>query len=480
MNKLLVLKNEYSLVAPFTRLRMICEHERKNRIAHYILFVVFVSLALISLAFFCISGFGKDMPPSTVTFSSITTLNNLSKNNKYFTIDDVVRVDGLYYRFFIKSPHGNYDVLSIRELLKVCHEIRVIEEYRATKEGNEAWNAAGESLKNIGRGAKRIVKEPKESAKAFAQAGGKIVRSIGRFLKKQVDGKGEEKAGDGTDRDKGGEGLFVGKHARQFAAEVGLDVYTDNPYAQALIKEVAKARAKGSIGTSVGLFFLSPVQGLGLLSNSLTPNGFDAETEKLICDESPAELRYVLTEKYKKELGIECAEGSPVDTLLNNSNYSPREQAYLYFYLKYLAKPETGNGVEELLSAIEYLGKAKSPDAATFATNQMELLSAYQKYEKNLTKLVVVSRKLGAVTGKNELILIIPYDIVGNTLEMKEFPNEVVKFSQSQNIKRTHLWCTGDVMSGFTSESKSKRITVKENVLQLPHFAPKNASTQSK
>lgn len=477
MNKLSALKNEYPLVASFAKFWKICGQERKNRITQAMSLVL---LALVSHAFFCASGFGKDVPPSTVTCSSIAALNDLSKSNKYFTLDDVVRVDGLYYRFSIKSPHGEYDVVSIRELLKVCHEIRVIEEYRATKEGSEAWNAAGESLKNIGRGAKRIVKEPKESAKAFAEAGGKIARSIGRFLKKQVDGKDEEKAGDGADRDKGGEGLFVGKHARQFAAEVGLDVYTDNPYAQALIREVAKARSKGSIGTSVGLFFLSPVQGLGLLSNSLTPNGFDAETEKLICNEAPAELRYVLTGKYNKELGLECAEGSPVSVLLSNPNYSPREQAYLYLYLKSLAKPETGNGVEGLSGAIEHLGKVKSPDAATFAANQMELLSAYQKYEKNLTKLVVVTKHLGAVTGAKELMLIIPYDVVGNVLEMKGFPGEVAKFSQSQNIKKTHLWCTGGVASGFASESKSKGIAVRENVLQLPHFAPKNAAIQDK
>lgn len=452
--------------------------DRKNKGINYLFFAVPALIVLLSCAFFNARGFGGESSPSTATFSTIAILKNLSRENKYFTIDDNVRIDGHYYRFLIKSPHGDYDVLSTRDVLKTCHEIRVIEEYRATKEGSEAWNAAGESLKNIGRGAKQLVKEPKETAKAFARAGGKLVRSIGRFFKKQADGKPEDKAGDGTDRDKGGEGLFVGKHARQFAAEVGLDVYTDNPYAQALIQEVAKSRSHGSIGTSVGLFFLAPVQGLGLLSNALTPNGFDAEAEKLICDESPAELRYVLTEKYKTKLGVECGDGSPLKALLDNPNYSPREQAYLYFYLKCLMKPEAGNGIEGLSGVIEHLGKVKLPVAATFATNQMELLFAYQKYENNLTKLITAANMVGGVTGKQEQIFIIPYDMAGSFPEMKDFLNEMVKSAKTQGAKGTQLWFIGDVMGDFISEAKSRGVVVKKNTLLLPHFAPNESAKQ--
>ena len=102
----------------------------------------------------------KDLPPETVSLSSITSLNDLSKDNEFFTIDDTVRVDDTFYRFTIKSPHGDYDVTSIKDLLKVCYEIRVIEEYRATEHGGQAWDSAGESLKGIGRGAKQIVKNP--------------------------------------------------------------------------------------------------------------------------------------------------------------------------------------------------------------------------------------------------------------------------------------------------------------------------------
>jgi hypothetical protein len=412
---------------------------------------------------FCVCGNGGDRPSSTVSFSSISAIKGLSGDNKYYTIKDEVQIEAPYYRFSVKAPHGEYEVVSIRDLLKVCYEIRVIEEFRATDQGDEAWNGAGESLKNIGRGAKRIVKEPKESAKAFKRAGEKLMRSVGRLFKKKDKGD----AADGTDRDAGGEGFLVGTQARKFAAELGLDVYSDNPYVQALIQEVAKKRAKGSIATSVGLFFLSPVQGLGLLSNSLTPNGFDAETEKLICNEAPAELRYVLGENYKKELGLTSEKGSPVAILLDNINYSPREQAYLYYYFRTLSKPKEVSGLK---SVLDVLGKVKSPDEATFVTNQMELVSAYQKYAQDLVNFVVTSDKVGCFTNKKQLLFILPYDIAEDTSVMQGFLGEIESAAKSNNAKSTQLWFTGDVSNGFVSKAKSAGVTIQKNVLQYPHF----------
>ncbi len=442
------------------------------------LIVIFIVTVFTYQLAICPQVTAKDLPPETVSLSSIPSLKGLSKDNDFFTIDDTVRVDDTYYRFIIKSPHGDYDVTSIKDLLKVCYEIRVIEEYRSTEHGGQAWDSAGESIKGIGRGAKQIVKNPKESAKAFGRAGGKLARGVGRFFKKHLDKddeKTEENTEQGEDRSKGGSGFATGKHARQFAAELGLDVYSDNPYAQALIQQVAKERAKGSIGTSVGLFFLAPVQGLGVLSNSLTPNGLDSVTEKLVMDESPAELKYVLSKNYEETLGFEYKKKSDLKSFLDNPNYTPREQAYLYFYLKRLGKPEEGSGVDGIENAIKHLGKVRKPNDATFALNQMELLSAYQMYAGDLQTLISVSNIIGAVNEKEQLFFIVPYDIVGNTAEMKRLLGKISTAKKKNDAKKVRLWITGNATSGFVSEAKSKGIKVKQNILQLPYFTKKES-----
>ncbi len=106
----------------------------------------------------------------------------------------------------------------------------------------------------------------------------------------------------------------------------------------------------------------------------------------------------------------------------------------------------------------------------------MELLSAYQQYEKNLTKFAAASNKLGAVTAKKELLFIIPYDVAGDTPEMRKFLDEAADTAKTQGVKGTQVWLTGQAKSGFLSKAKVQGVTVKENVLKFPHFAPKAAS----
>lgn len=444
----------------------------KREKQHHI-FVILILIAFSCQPFISTKGFCNDNPPKSTSLSSIKVLNGLSKKNDFYTINDEVVIDGNYYRFMLTSPHGEYNVLSIKDLLKVCNEIWIIEEFVKTDEGGQAWNGAGESLKNIGRGAKQIVKNPKESAKAFGSAGGKLLRGVGRFFSKKLGNEEEVTAEDGTDRAEGAKGMFKGKQSRKFAAEVGLDVYTDNPYAKILIDEVADQRAKGSIGTSVGLFFLAPVAGLGLLSNSLTPDGFDAETEKLISDESPAELSYVISEKYKNELGLESKSDQKVlSTLIKNGNYTPREQAYIYLHLQRLAKPAEGTGVEGLIEAVGLLGSVKSPDEATFVFVQLELLSAYRQHDKDLSKFVVASDILGSIKTNKQILFILPYDTVDNNSTTQKIQDNIAESVKSNDAKGADLWVTGDATKGFIKNGKSKGITVKNNVLLLPHFSP--------
>lgn len=84
---------------------------------------------------------------------------------EHFEIAETVKISGPYYVFDVKADHGEYEVESVAKLTKVCHEIRAIEEYRATPEGESAWKGAKDHLGQIGQGAKAIVKNPRESAK---------------------------------------------------------------------------------------------------------------------------------------------------------------------------------------------------------------------------------------------------------------------------------------------------------------------------
>ncbi len=109
----------------------------------------------------------------TVRFSEIESLKGaVQQKTEHYEIADTVRISGPYYVFDVKAVHGDYEVESVARLTKVCHEIRAIEEYVATPEGQTAW-----------KGAKAIVKNPKESGKAIGRALGKTGRQVKNLIK---------------------------------------------------------------------------------------------------------------------------------------------------------------------------------------------------------------------------------------------------------------------------------------------------------
>ncbi len=105
--------------------------------------------------------------------------------------------------------------------------------------------------------------------------------------------------------------------------------------------------------------------------------------------------------------------------------------------------------------------------------NQLELLSSYQKYAKDIKELVVVSNTIGAIREGKKMLFVMPYDIIGNTAERKKLLDKIAKAKKKHGAKKAQLWVTGNVTSGFKSEAKSNGIKIQENILQLPYFTRK-------
>ncbi len=91
-----------------------------------------------------------------------------------------------------------------------------------------------------------------------------------------------------------------------------------------------------------------------------------------------------------------------------------------------------------------------------------------------------VSNIIGAVKDENQLFFIVPYDIVGNTTEMKRLLGKIATAKKKHDAKKVKLWVTGNATRGFVSEAKSKGIKVKKNILQLPYFTKKESAKQEK
>jgi hypothetical protein len=387
---------------------------------------------LAALAIFTISIFPAI--PATVRFSNIDALTGiLPQKTEHYEIVDPVVVLPPYYKFSITTKHGAYEIQSIKNLLKTCHEIRVMEEYAKTDEGNQTWAGAKNSFKSIGSGAKMLVKDPNAARKAIGRSLSKTARSIGRLFRKSTKKAKERKSSEGRNRDIGAGGQVYAKTARQFAHRMQLDVYTDNPYAKTLMSAVAEQQGAGRAAVGVATFLLSPIPGLRTITRgSLTSDAIDSQTEILIADNTPEELRYQLRKRFIADWKMSelwnKTEIAEFDVFLANGNFNPRHEAYLARYLTEM------KGLEGTREAINQLGAVTTETDADFIAAQYELLFAIHRKKAKLTKLQPLGSIIGGVDEKGNLLIATPFDLIGDSSYLSEFAAEIKSTGSSNPL----------------------------------------------
>jgi hypothetical protein len=402
-----------------------------------------------------------------IQFDDIAVLKGmLPRQTKVYEIDPVVMQKGPYYQFKVKADHGAYEVESIRNLLKVCHEIRMMEQYKATDEGGEVWKGFSGSLKGLGTGAKAIVTNPNQARKAIGRSLSKTGRSIGRLFSR--DKEDEPKSSSGADRDTAAGGKYYGKTARIFAYDLKLDVYTDNPYAHELIGEAAKREAMGKLVIS-GALLVSPIPGLYVtLYGAMTPDSIDGETERLIRDNLPSELRFQLARKYAQANGLDRKKDARTiaayNAFLENPNFNPREIAYLATYLNQLKDAANLGG------AIAQLGKIAKVGDAVFITAQYELLATLNKRVGKVARLVPVGTMIGAVNEAGGFVMATSHDVAGNSAELTAVRKQILSAKRKSKAKTATLYVIGPADKSFARASAKSGLTVTDNLLKHPAF----------
>jgi len=409
-----------------------------------------------------------------VRFENIRSLDGLlPRKTEFYEVAPEVKLKGAYYQFKVKSGHGTYEVESIRNLLKVCHEIKVMEQYKATDAGGEVWKGFSGSLKNLGTGAKAIVTNPNRARKAIGRSFSKAGRSIGRLFKRKKDD--DAKSSTGQDRDEAAGGSYYGKTARIFAYDLKLDVYTENPYARELMHAAAKREALGKLVISSAMLAV-PVPGLYVtLYGALTPDSIDGKTEIFIRDHLPSELRFQLNRNYVRDNGLDkrkdAKQIAAYDKFLKNPNFSPREIAYLANHLVKM------KAAENLSGAIAQLGAIHTVAEAMFIAGQYELLNALNKRHSKITKLVPLGSKIGAVNEAGDFVMTSSFDVAGNSSELESLSKQILEAKQANHAGGAKLYTIGAPSPKFTSASQRSGLVIIGNLLQRPEFtAPKSGS----
>ncbi len=411
-----------------------------------------------------------DLPRTSL--ARLRSVQAVLKPDPAYTVQDEVGIAAPFYVFRVESAHGVYDVKGTQNLMQLLYELRVIEAFRQGEHGSEVMSGAGQYIKNTGKGAVNLVVHPVASVKALGRLPFRFMRSVGRtaaspFIKKN------ETDSEGHSRVAISKGFLYSKEVRKVAYEMGVDVYSQNPYLQGVLHSVSKQRSSGSFLVQGALFFVSP-GGSSLAATALevgkwgrralTPGGRHEVTEMLIRDNDSNELKRINAREFEDDLGLKYEKGAPAYEFLNNFSYSPREKTYARLYLADI-KPR---GLDD---ALRFLAESPDMETAIFNYHQFSLLHAIHHGDARLTRLLPVGGRLAAVNTRGELMLVVPWDVVQNDAQTRALLEAVKQANGTLGRGRNaQLWFTGDVDMIVWRFARDEGVTVRGNILRDAMF----------
>lgn len=398
----------------------------------------------------------QDVPYMVVDYASIPLLANFPQRTNHYEIDPQVVVSGYSYFFYVRSAAGDFLVGSMGNLSKLCHELAVLQQIKEMNKGKEFAEGVGDAVVGIGTGLGNLVTHPGQSLSGF----GHRIRMAGRSVERAVGGTpkvGQDERG--IDRSNLGAGPAGGQR-RQIAAELGIDVYTDNPVLKKALTELSQIKAAGGFVT-----WAIPYN-IGLLAN-FNPLSGDEATEQLIRDFDPYELRRQVGENLERLLNQDREGGqSDLSRLLLNPNYTPREIAYIGKDLTDMA------AVAGLDLVLRILVGADSPERADFLSTELRLYSFYhrhiaplQSFQPYLNMFAAIDSQ-GGFNGIFAVDTVRPWYVNDDALEM------MIQEALKLKVRALTIWILGDVDATVIEKARARNVTIRQNIMLDKTFFP--------
>ena len=417
----------------------------------------------LSLALFLALAVVAARAGETVNYNDIAALQTvLPQQSQDYTIDPVVEVQEPYYVFRVSSPHHPlYTVTGIGNLIKLCHEITMMEWFYTTETGSQVWVGVKDSVKTTAAGAKQLVLHPGASFQGMKRS----VKRTGRSIKDMVTGIGKDKkSSDGKNLEQGAGNLLTSDTARKVAYELHLDAYTQNVWVRKLIENIALRRSAGGAAVSVATTLTVPMTTLVSVSSSfaingaLTPGAYLEQVEVLLRDNPPGELYRELA-KHMMNIGIQkdSKELLLFQAFTQNPNYTPHDKAYM---TSFLVKLSDVAGMGEVLQT---LSTTPNTHEASILFNQLQFLSAFNKQRFNLTRFVVNEDNVFAKDNADVLIAILPFD----TVDRGEGMEDTLGFIKTTPAASRSVWVIGTAKPNFRNKLQQHGVNqLRENIIR--------------
>jgi hypothetical protein len=239
------------------------------------------------------------------------------------------------------------------------------------------------------------------------------------------------------------------KTKREYAYQLGIDVYTDNEKVQERLNEIAWAGYGGGLTWAAAMAAVPGGAGL-----AITVSGSHRLLNEVFRTTPPADLRRTNGEKLKAmDVHAEIA-----DAFLNNPLFSPRQQTLLVNAL------EEMKGVPNRAAFIRFAAATQNVNLVFFRQRQAEMYAGFHRDVAPIESFLSLDGLPAARTVNGDLVFTTPLDHLVWTEPIGRFITAVNNLVQETGgAKGKRLWVTGTLSARAKQELANRGWQVQEN-----------------
>ncbi|MGE0660424.1 MAG: hypothetical protein AB7O63_13070 [Reyranellaceae bacterium] len=304
-----------------------------------------------------------------------------------FKVREQVSNDGLINTYVVESKFGTFTAVTTAKLRQRVGEVVALRHMESIRRSDLFAKAIGGSVRSTVGAVENTVRDPIGTVSNVFSGVGKAFSRTNESLF----GSAKSDAEDGAAASL----LGVSEAKRKFAADFGVDVYSDNQALQERLDELARATAFGKLSYSAALSVVP-----GAAGAVATASGVVSTTDEIYRTTAPADLR-ILNRRKLQAMGVR---EDAVETFLENSRFTPREQTELVAALERMP----GNKSRELF--VRFAALTNDRDMAYFRSRQARMYAGYHAKVAPLSSFVAFGEFVAARTNAGGIVFNVPVD----------------------------------------------------------------------
>jgi len=364
----------------------------------------------------------------------------------YYRVRETVRFDGYMHHFTVDSDFGVFEVTgdaALRKLLREIHAIAALKHIQTTEAYKKSLKEAAKKPFGF---ASDLVHDPSATITGLGKGVASIFENAYTVLTTKKQAQEDSRA----------EALLtLSAYKREYAYQLGVDVYSSNPVLQKELNRVGWAGAFGSLS------FSAAMMPLGAVGKAVSLPRLGKQINEYLRERPPAKIRGDAREKL-------AGMGVPddlIDLFLENTSFTPRHTAVIAANLSEM------KGVRNRDVYIRYALHAKDEPSADFMMHMAELLRGYHEKVSPVQTIVLSSGLILAQAANGSALIPFPLDYGIWTRRPEVIVDHLVATYKAPGFSGNfEIWVTGRLSAMACRELEKRGIHVEERVEQHLDF----------